>query len=48
VFYAQYKCTGPGSNTARRVYWSHELSDAEAAPFLRLSFIDAGNWLRET
>ncbi|MCO5546946.1 hypothetical protein L7F22_000385 [Adiantum nelumboides] len=48
VFYGQYKCSGPGANTARRVSWSHELTDSQAQPFLQLSFIDAGNWLQET
>lgn len=48
VFYGQYKCSGPGANTGRRVPWSHELTDAQVQPFLQLSFIDAGNWLQET
>lgn len=48
VFYGQYKCSGPGANAANRVPWSHQLSDAQAQPFLQLSFIDAGNWLQET
>ncbi|KAH7294618.1 hypothetical protein KP509_27G009900 [Ceratopteris richardii] len=48
VFYGQYKCSGPGSRRNRRVPWSHELSDAQAQPFLQLSFIGAGNWLQET
>lgn len=45
VFYAQYKCTGPGANENGRVAWSHELTDAEAAPFLSTSFIDGNLWV---
>jgi pectinesterase len=31
--FAEYKSTGPGSDTSRRVSWSRQLSDAEAARF---------------
>ncbi|KAH7436692.1 hypothetical protein KP509_05G031400 [Ceratopteris richardii] len=47
VFYGEYKCSGPGANTGRRVAWSHQLSDTEAQPFLQLTFIEAGTWLQE-
>jgi pectinesterase len=33
AFYAEYKCTGPGSNTSARVTWSKQLTDAEAANY---------------
>ncbi|KAG0630518.1 hypothetical protein M758_1G184100 [Ceratodon purpureus] len=45
VYYGQYKCSGPGSNQAGRVTWSHELADWEAAPFLSLSFVDGEAWI---
>ncbi len=32
-FYAEYRCTGPGSDTSRRVEWSHQLSDTQAAGY---------------
>ncbi len=32
-FYAEYKCTGPGSGTGYRVDWSHQLSEAQAAAY---------------
>ncbi|KAG6414342.1 hypothetical protein SASPL_127062 [Salvia splendens] len=45
VFYGQYKCTGPGANFAGRVSWSRELTDAEARPFISLTFIDGSEWI---
>lgn len=47
AYYGQYKCSGPGATELGRVAWSHELSDAEAAPFLSLSFIDGQDWVTE-
>ncbi|KAH7387831.1 hypothetical protein KP509_16G044000 [Ceratopteris richardii] len=46
VFYGEYKCYGPGSNQNGRVAWSHQLTDAQAAPFQSLSFIDGASWLQ--
>lgn len=31
VYYAEYRCTGPGADRSARVDWSRELSDEEAA-----------------
>jgi pectinesterase len=31
--YAEYKCTGPGADRAKRVAWSRELTDDEAAKY---------------
>eukprot|EP00250_Pteridium_aquilinum_P021225 c25061_g2_i1 orf=344-1378(-) len=45
VFFGQYKCYGPGADESGRVAWSHELSDAEAQPYLGSSFIDGEEWL---
>jgi pectinesterase len=33
TFYAEYECTGPGSNSTERVSWSKQLSDIEAAEY---------------
>jgi pectinesterase len=33
VFYAEYKCTGEGAATAKRVAWSKQLSDKEAKEY---------------
>lgn len=44
VYYAQYKCFGPGANQAGRASFARELTDAEAAPFLSLNYIDGGLW----
>jgi pectinesterase len=32
-FYAEYQCTGPGSDTSGRADWSYQLSDNEAAAY---------------
>ncbi len=32
-FYAEYKCSGPGSDTTSRVDWSHQLTSAQAADY---------------
>ncbi|KAH8945750.1 hypothetical protein BDL97_12G056900 [Sphagnum fallax] len=45
AFYGEYKCFGPGANANGRVSWSHQLSDAEAAPFLSTSFVDGQLWV---
>jgi len=44
VYYAQYKCFGPGANEAGRASFARELTDAEATPFLSLNYIDGGLW----
>ncbi|KAJ7559439.1 hypothetical protein O6H91_04G085300 [Diphasiastrum complanatum] len=46
VFYGQYKCSGPGADESNRVTWSHELTDAQAAPFQSISFIQGQQWLQ--
>ncbi|KAG8655993.1 putative pectinesterase 11 [Manihot esculenta] len=46
VFYAEYKCYGPGANRAQRVEWSRSLSKEEAAPFLTKAMIGGQRWLR--
>lgn len=33
AFYAEYKSTGPGANAAKRVTWSKQLTDLEAAQY---------------
>lgn len=45
VFYAQYRCTGPGANQTMRVWYARELTQYEACPFLDISYIDGDQWL---
>lgn len=47
VFYGQYQCYGPGSDTSQRVWWSKSLSDDQAKPFLTDSFVNAHTWLED-
>lgn len=46
VYYGQYKCSGPGADTSKRVKWSHIFSDKEVAPFLSKKMIGGRSWLR--
>lgn len=46
VYYGEYQCSGPGSNSQGRVAWSFQLTAEEAAPFQTLSFIDGENWVQ--
>ncbi|PNX62035.1 pectinesterase [Trifolium pratense] len=39
IFYAEYKCTGPGSNLAARPAWIRRLSDTDAKEFIGVHFI---------
>jgi pectinesterase len=39
AFYAEYGCTGPGAGTDRRVSWSRQLTEAEAARFSTENFL---------
>ncbi|KAK9108956.1 hypothetical protein Sjap_017016 [Stephania japonica] len=45
VFYGQYKCWGPGADHGGRVWWSRELTQQEAKPFITIGFIDGYEWL---
>ncbi|KAL2609385.1 hypothetical protein R1flu_027958 [Riccia fluitans] len=45
VYYGEYNCFGPGSNTDGRVPWSKKLSLSEAEPFMTKSFIDGDSWI---
>ena len=44
VFYRQYKCFGLGANQVGRASYARKLTDAEAAPFLSLNYVDGGLW----
>ncbi|GAU41093.1 hypothetical protein TSUD_139950 [Trifolium subterraneum] len=46
VFYAEYKCSGPGSNLAGRPAWIRRLSDKDAKEFTGVHFIYGETWLQ--
>ncbi|CAK9234546.1 unnamed protein product [Sphagnum troendelagicum] len=48
VTYGEYSNTGPGSNTARRVRWSMQLTSKQAFTYTVGNFIDGENWLPAT
>jgi len=43
-FYAEYRCTGPGSDTSGRVAWSHQLKDSEAPEYTTENIFSADNF----
>ena len=45
VFFAEYNCSGPGSNTSARVNYSTLLNSTEAAHLLDVNYIDGLDWL---
>ncbi|XP_010546425.1 PREDICTED: pectinesterase PPME1-like [Tarenaya hassleriana] len=45
VYYGEYKCYGPGSNTEERVASTRSLDSNEAARFLTLGYIQGSKWL---
>lgn len=45
VFYAEYKCKGPGAARKHRVKFAKQLTDEQAKPFLSMNFIQATKWL---
>lgn len=42
-FYAEYKCTGPGSTRQNRVAWSYELNHKEASEYTLENIFDLGS-----
>lgn len=47
VFFGLYNCYGPGARAARRISWAHELTPAQAQPFLVKSYINGRHWLED-
>lgn len=45
VYYGEYKCSGPGSSSNKRVKYAKMLSDVEAKPFISLTFIQGTKWV---
>jgi pectinesterase len=42
-YYAEYNCSGPGSDTTSRVDWSHQLTDNEADAYTMEQIFSAGS-----
>ena len=42
-YYAEYKCTGPGSDTTFRKAWSHQLTDAQAENYTLVNIFSKEN-----
>jgi pectinesterase len=39
IFFAEYKCEGPGADSSGRVSWSHQLTDEEIRPYSAENFL---------
>ncbi|KAK1282052.1 putative pectinesterase 8 [Acorus calamus] len=46
IFYGEYKCSGPGSNTMMRASYVLMLNDTQASPFINVSYVDGDKWLQ--
>ncbi len=40
AYYAEFRSTGPGAQTAEREPWSHQLTAGQIAPFATVTFLD--------
>ncbi|KAF8730420.1 hypothetical protein HU200_016997 [Digitaria exilis] len=45
VMLAEFNCTGPGSDLAKRVPWSQRFTMNEASKYLTIDFINGNEWL---
>ncbi|KAH9804802.1 putative pectinesterase 63 [Citrus sinensis] len=45
VYYGEYKCMGPGASSSGRVKFAKLLSEAEAKPFLSMTYLNGNKWL---
>ncbi|KAK2662079.1 hypothetical protein Ddye_000653 [Dipteronia dyeriana] len=45
ICFAEYKCYGPGANSAGRAKFSKKLTDAQVRPYLTLGYIQGSKWL---
>lgn len=48
VTFGEHKCFGEGANYTKRVAYGKQLTDAEAAKFTDISFIDGQQWLNQS
>ncbi|KAG7017394.1 putative pectinesterase 15, partial [Cucurbita argyrosperma subsp. argyrosperma] len=45
VLFGEYECSGEGANRSLRVPYSKQLNQAEAEPYMDVSYIDGDQWL---
>lgn len=45
AYYGEYKCMGPGASSSGRVKFAKLLSEAEARPFLSMTYLNGNKWL---
>ncbi|TXG70416.1 hypothetical protein EZV62_005351 [Acer yangbiense] len=45
IYFAEYKCSGPGANPSGRVKYTKQLPEAEVLPFISLGYIQGSKWV---
>ncbi|XP_015698527.2 putative pectinesterase 63 [Oryza brachyantha] len=45
IYYGEYKCSGPGALSSKRIGWSLVLSDVQAKPFTGTHFVYGDSWI---
>ncbi|KAJ9559344.1 hypothetical protein OSB04_013958 [Centaurea solstitialis] len=45
VFFGEFENSGPGANLKNRVHYTKRLTQAQAAPYMDIAFIDGKEWL---
>ncbi|KAK1588676.1 hypothetical protein Q3G72_025774 [Acer saccharum] len=45
VYFAEYKCSGPGANPSGHVKYTKQLLEAEVRPFISLGYIQGSKWV---
>ncbi|CAN6348059.1 unnamed protein product [Urochloa humidicola] len=45
VYYGEYKCSGPGAISQKRIGWSLILNDVQAKPFTGTHFVYGDSWI---
>ncbi|KAL6592145.1 hypothetical protein ACP70R_049597 [Stipagrostis hirtigluma subsp. patula] len=46
VYYGEYKCTGPGSDSDKRIGWALDLTEAQAKPFIGTHYVFGDSWIQ--
>ncbi|KAF0887573.1 hypothetical protein E2562_002292 [Oryza meyeriana var. granulata] len=46
IYYGEYKCSGPGALSSKRIGWSLVLSDVQAKPFTGTHFVYGDSWIQ--
>uniref|UniRef100_A0ACD6ARZ7 Uncharacterized protein n=1 Tax=Avena sativa TaxID=4498 RepID=A0ACD6ARZ7_AVESA len=45
IYYGEFKCSGPGSDSKKRVGWAQDLTEAQVKPFIGTHYIFGDSWI---